>query len=147
MNAQPDAEILGVRGGGRLYRMPATAYAREVRPGTAMTAVRVSVGSEWLTADLGEAREVRGVELRTHGRLLELPRDLAVDVSLDGSQWTRAFEQRPGGLAFLGALDSPRVIPIRIDLGDVSARSVRINTPLLGAGALTLYTPRATGAH
>ena len=141
MNAQADAEILGVRGGGRLYRMPAAAYAREPRPGTALTHVRVAANDDWLTADLGEPTEVRGLELRVGARLLRLPRDLAIDVSVDGAQWTRAFEQRPGGLAFLGALAAPRTIPIRVDLGDLRARYLRINAPLLGTRALTVYAP------
>ena len=32
-----------------------------------------------------------------------------------------------------------RVMPLRVDLEDVTARYVRVNTPAFRAGALTLY--------
>jgi hypothetical protein len=77
----------------------------------------------------------------THGNLVWLPRDLRVDTSLDGTRWVTAFEDRPGGLALTGALQLPRVMPLRVDLRDVTGRYVRVNAPGFGAQAITIYQP------
>ena len=64
---------------------------------------------------------------------------LLIDVSPDGTAWRRVFEERPGALALTGALDLPRVIPLRVDLQDVTARFVRVNTPAFRPSSLTIY--------
>ena len=138
MDQQPDATMLGIEGGGRLYRMPPTAYPREVRAGQPIADAAVTVGGDWLLADVRQPRTVRSVELRTHGKLLRLPRDLRIETSVDGTKWELAFEDRPGGLALIGALELPRVIPLRVDLKDVTARYVRVNVPAFGTRALTI---------
>ena len=139
MDAQPDATMLGVQGGGRLYRMAPAPYAAEVRPGAAIDAAIARVDGEWIVANVGQARDIRGLELRTGGNLVRLPKDLRIDTSVDGTRWETAFEGRPGGLALVGALQQPLVIPLRVDLRDVTARYVRVNAPAFGAKAITLY--------
>jgi hypothetical protein len=141
MDAQPAAELVGIEGGSRLYRMAPAAYAREVRPGQPVAEAVVIGSPEWLTADLRTVCPVRGIEVRTNGDLVRLPADLLVQTSVDGVQWTTAFEDRPGGLVLIGALRLPRVMPIRLDLGDVAARYVRVNTPAFRPGAVTIYAP------
>ncbi len=141
MDQQADATLLGIEGGGRMYRMPAVAYAREWRAGQPIAAAAVTVAGDWLVADLQQPRAIRGVELRTHGKLLRLPRDLRIETSVDGVQWEAAFDDRPGGLALVGALKLPRVIPLRVDLRDVTARYVRANVPAFGTGAMTIFAP------
>ena len=138
MDAQ-QAQFLGIQSAGRMYLMPPTAYGRGVRPGPSIDEAAVRVDGDWIVADVQQPRGIRTVELRTHGNLLRLPREILIDVSLDGTTWRRVFEERPGGLALAGALDLPRVIPLRIDLQDVTARFVRINTPAFGARAVTVY--------
>jgi hypothetical protein len=83
----------------------------------------------WLIADLHRAQPVRGLELRTHGALHPMPDELVVQTSVDGTTWKTAFDDRPGGLLLFGALASPRLVPLRIDLQDVAARYVRLDTP------------------
>jgi len=119
--------------------MPAAPFARQIRPGMAIDDASVRVENEWIVADLQRARAVRGMELRTHGNLVRLPADLRVETSLDGVRWDTAFDDRPGGLALVGALDLPRVIPLRLDLSDVTARYVRVNAPAFGPRALTIF--------
>jgi hypothetical protein len=129
MNSLPDAQLLGGQGGGPLYRLPAAPYAREPRPGTAIDGVSLSSDPGWLIADLHTVRPVRGLELRTYGALHPMPDELVVQTSVDGTHWTTVFDDRPGGLLLAGALASPRVVPLRLDLQDVSARYVRLDTP------------------
>jgi hypothetical protein len=142
MEAQAGAEFLGVEGGGRLYRMTAAPYAPGVRPGVAIDVAVARVDGDWIVADLQQAKSLRGLELRTYGNLVRLPRDLRIDTSVDGTEWRSAFDERPGGVALRGALELPRVMPIRIDLRDVAARYVRVNAPAFGAPSLTIYGPK-----
>jgi hypothetical protein len=139
MDAQANATMLGIEGGGRLYRMGPAPYARDVRPGTAIAAATVRVEGDWIVADAQRPVAIRGLELRTHGNLLRLPKDLVVETSLDGARWDTAYNERPGGLALIGALQLPRVIPLRVDLGDVTARYVRVNAPGFGPRAVTIF--------
>lgn len=141
MDAQAGAELLGVEGGGRLYHMAAAPYAREVRPGVAIDAAVAHVAGNWIVADVQQARSLRGLELRTYGSLVPLPRALRIDTSVDGTDWQPAFDERPGGLVLRGALEQPRVMPIRIDLQDVAARYVRVNAPAFGPRSITIYGP------
>jgi hypothetical protein len=141
MEAQPGAELLGIEGGGRLYRMGPTAYAREARPGRPLADAAVEASLQWLTADLHAVQPVRSIEVNTNGNLVRLPKDLHIQTSVDGVQWTTAFEDRPGGLVLTGALRLPGVMPILVDLSDVEARYVRVNTPAFRQAALTIYTP------
>ncbi len=139
LDGQPETTMLGVEGGGRLYRMAPAAYAAGPRPGAAIADALARVDGDWIVADVGRARAMRGLELRTGGNLVRLPRDLRIDVSVDGTRWETAFEERPGGMALLGALQQPLVIPLRVDLRDVSARYVRVNAPAFGAKAVTVF--------
>ena len=67
--------------------MPPAPYAAEVRPGTAVDAA-TRVDGDWIVADLRQARDpCAGLELRTHGNLVRLPKDLRIDTSVDGVQW------------------------------------------------------------
>jgi hypothetical protein len=141
MDAQAGAELVGIEGGGRLYRMAPAAYARDVRPSRPVAEAVVAASPEWLTADLQAVHAVRGIEVNTNGNLVRLPKDLHVQTSVDGVQWTTAFEDRPGGLVLIGALRDPRLMPIRLDLGDVDARFVRVNTPAFRPGTVTIYAP------
>jgi hypothetical protein len=142
MGAQSGAELLGVEGGGRLYHMAAAPYARDVRQGVAIDAAVARVDGDWIVVDVQQTRSLRGLELRTYGNLVRLPRDLRIDTSADDAQWQNAFEERPGGLVLRGAVEQPRVMPIRIDLRDVTARYVRVNAPAFGPRSITIYEPR-----
>ena len=129
MNSQAEAQLLGVQGGGAVYRMPPAPYARAPRDGTPIDGAALSSDEGWLIADLHRVQPVRGLELRTHGVLHPMPDELIVQTSVDGRSWTTAFDDRPGGVLLAGALASPLVVPLRIDLQDVPARYVRLDTP------------------
>jgi hypothetical protein len=141
LDAQNDAQLLGVSGGGRVYRMPPSAYPRQVTTGPALRPVSVQSRDQWLTADLGEPGTVRAIQLRTDGHLLRLPAVMRVETSADGSGWTPALEEAPGALALVGVLAEPRAIPLRLILPDVRTRYIRINAGRFNADAVTIFGP------
>jgi hypothetical protein len=87
MDAQPDAQLIGITGAGRLYRLPAAPFAPQVSPGDPLVPVRSASDSGWITLDLGAARTVRAVELRTRGHFALVRGTLRVETSLDGRVW------------------------------------------------------------
>jgi hypothetical protein len=141
MDKQPDTVMLGIEGGGRLYRMAPAPYAQEVRAGAAIGDAIVRAEADWLVADVLQARALRGIELRVYGKIWRLPKELRIETSADGAHWQPAFEGGPAGLALVGALDRPAVLPLRVDLRDVVARYVRVNAPVLGVGGMIIYAP------
>jgi len=141
MDAQNDAQMLGVSGGGRLYFMPPASFARQVSTGPSLTPARVTVDAGWLVAELASPAPVRAVVLRTRGHVVWLQQTVRVDTSLDGVTWSVAAEEPSGGLAFVGVLADPRSVPVRIFVPDVPARFVRINGGPFGVGAMTVFGP------
>src|SRR4051812_18651317 len=140
MAAQHGAELIGVSGGGRVYRMGPAPFGGQLRAGAALAAT-ASIDDPWLMADLGSVQTVRMVELRTHGNLVRLPAAIQIESSEDGREWTRQVEQAPGAPALIGALASPRVVPLQIFVPDARARFVRINATRFGPRAVTVYGP------
>ena len=137
IGAQPGVEFLGVQSGGGLYRLPALPYAPSRRPVRSVTA-SVTQDPGWLIADLAGPRTVRAIQVRTGDDFRLLPPSLTVQASMDGRSWTTVHDGGPGGAAMLGALEQPQAVPIYIELQDVSARYVRVNTPIYGPQALTV---------
>jgi hypothetical protein len=138
---QPGVEMLGVSGGGLVFKLPPAGFRQEVAPGPALTALRGDVSGDALVVDLGEPRIARWIDLRTFGYLTRLPKLVRIEASLDGAAWTPVHEDWPGGAALAGALADPRVVPLRLLLPDVRARYFRVNTPRLGPRAVTIYAP------
>ena len=82
--------------------------------------------------DLGDVRQVEGVEMIIAGYIADFPRALAVDLSPDQAAWSTVWEGEPVLLAYAAALESPGTIPLRLPAGNRPARYVRL---------------RQTGAH
>ena len=141
MDAQPEARMAGITGGGRLYEMSPAPYRPIVREGPALPARTVDARAEWLVADLGSETTVRAVDLRTRGHVTRLPAIVRVETSIDGLTWSVAADEPPGGLALVGALADPLDVPLRLLVPEARARFVRINTPWFGTGALTIHGP------
>jgi hypothetical protein len=141
MDAQNDAQMIGVTGAGRLYLMPAAPFPRQVTLGQPLAVARGDSGGGWLTFDLGAARTVRAVQLQTRGHYVLLRPTVSVETSLDRAAWSPAAEEPAGGLALAGSFVDPRGVPIRVVLPDPSARYVRVNTPAFNLAAVTLYGP------
>ena len=141
MDAQGEAQMIGINGAGRLYLMPAAPFPPQVTIGAALTPARSDSGSGWLTFDLGTVRTVRAVELRTRRHLDLLRPTLRVETSMDGSTWTTAADEAPGALALAGALREPLVVPVRVLLPDPSVRFVRVNAPAFSPSDVTIFGP------
>jgi hypothetical protein len=141
MDAQPEARMTGVTGGGRLYEMSPAPYKAIVQVGPALQPRQVEAVEGWLAADLGARATVRAVDLWTRGNVTRLPDLVRVESSMDGRTWSVAAEEAPGGLALAGALADPLGVPIRIVLPDVAARFVRINAPWFRPAMLTIHGP------
>ena len=139
--AQPGAQMLGVTGAGRIYRIPAAPYVAEPNPGTSIPISHAVATGGWLLGDLGAPKIVRFVELMTWGNVARLPGSLTIETSLNGADWQIAADEPPGGAAFVGALADPRAVPVRVVVPDVTARYIRVNAPTLRPAALKVYGP------
>jgi F5/8 type C domain-containing protein len=86
---------------------------REQRPGDAFT------------VDLGNPREVSGAELLIAGFVVDFPRTLSIDTSIDGQQWSQAWKGATAVLALSAALEDPLNIPMPFGFEPRPARYVR----------------------
>jgi hypothetical protein len=141
MNAQIEARLVNVSSAGRLYVMPAAPFAQQVAVGAPIAIAHGENSGGWLTFDLGTARAVRAVELRTRGHFVLLGATVRVETSLDGISWALAADAPSGALALNGVLREPLAAPVRVSLADPSARFVRIDTPAFGVTAVTVFGP------
>jgi hypothetical protein len=82
-------------------------------------------GDETVVADLGATRHVSGLLLCQGTYASQYPRNLVVDVSIDGRTWMLAWSGRTAMLTFEGALADPRAVPIGISI-ERDARFVRL---------------------
>ena len=86
---------------------------REQRPGDAFT------------VDLGSPRRVNGAELLTSGFVGDFPRTLLIETSLDGEQWSQAWNGDGALLALSAALEDPLNVPMPFEFEPRAARYVR----------------------
>jgi hypothetical protein len=126
----PGAEMLGVSGAGRVYRLPPAPYEKVYADAAPLTGVAVRRTSDYLVADAGKAVAVEGIELPIYGYLPQLPEWLRIEVSEDGETWTLAHEERPGGATLIAVLREPHDMPLRIRFDRRRARYLRVNAPL-----------------
>jgi hypothetical protein len=76
--------------------------------------------------DLGAVRRVDVVELQIGGFHADFPRDLRVEVSVDGVTWTTVWAGRTAADALWAAIEDPRRLPLRFSAGGADARLVRL---------------------
>ena len=89
----------------------------ESGPQTTRTAVEV---------DLGGVHTVIGIDLLLGPFVGDFPRGLIVDASEDGQAWTEIWSGSSAGLAFVGAFESPRDVPLRYRFAPTRARLLRM---------------------
>ncbi len=81
---------------------------------------------QWLIADLGQVREVAGVTHALGEYARDFPRLLAIDLSLDGSEWVQVWEGRTVVQAFLAATDAPIEAKMRFAFAPRQGRYLRL---------------------
>jgi hypothetical protein len=81
---------------------------------------------QWLVLDLGVEREIGGLTHSLGDSFLDFPRRLAIEVSLDGQNWARAWEGPTAARAFLALVRGPREGAMRFAFPPQKARFVRL---------------------
>jgi len=81
---------------------------------------------QWFVLDLGDVHEVGGVMHALGEYARDFPRLLAIDLSLDGSNWQQVWEGQTAALAFLAAVREPRGASMHIEFAPRRARFVRL---------------------
>lgn len=81
---------------------------------------------QWLVIDLGETRRVAGISHALGLYARDFPRQLRIEVSLDGQAWTTAWEGATAAAAFLAAVRAPLVADMRFAFEPRDARFVRL---------------------
>jgi hypothetical protein len=84
------------------------------------------LGAEELVVDLGGVLQVGGVRLSLGPFVDAFPRELIVDVSADGAEWTTVWQGPGAGPATLAAVRDPRAVPLTIDFAGRAARFVKL---------------------
>ena len=84
------------------------------------------LGHEVLTADLGRVSTVGvvGLSLGTSGT--NFPRELAIDVSVDGRAWQRVWQGDVVGQMMTAAFESPTTVPLAVSFTPTGGRYVRV---------------------
>jgi hypothetical protein len=80
-----------------------------------------------LTLDLGRVARAGALRLAQGREPLAYPRALRVDRSTDGVTWARAWEGRGAALAWLAAVEAPRLIEVSIPFPACDARYLRVS--------------------
>jgi hypothetical protein len=141
MDAQNDAQMLGVSGAGRLYLLPVAGYRPTITTGAPLPPIGSRTEDIWVVQDLGKPATVRAVEIRTRGHYILLGRTVLVQTSMDGGTWTTVADEPPGGLALAGAMAEPLAVPVRLIVPDITARYVRASAAAFGVQAMRVYGP------
>ena len=80
----------------------------------------------WVVATLDSTRVVGGVTTSIGDFLLDFPRRLAIDTSIDGDVWESAWEGPTFAQTFLGFVRAPRDAELRFSFAPHEARFVRL---------------------
>jgi hypothetical protein len=83
-------------------------------------------GGEEIVLDLGDAHEVSQVSLAQGAFMMEYPRQVAVDLSLDGGQWREVRRADVLAATLSAAIDDPAQVRVRLAFPGQPARYVRI---------------------
>jgi hypothetical protein len=83
-------------------------------------------GDESFTADLEQVFQIGGVTLGMGRSATGFPRELAVDVSLDGTQWTEAWHGETAAQTVAAAIDDPIGATVSLPFAAQRGRYIRL---------------------
>jgi hypothetical protein len=95
-------------------------------PATAWIAGESQDGREQFVVDLGETVHARGVIVGLGGRSAAFPRVLAVDASVDGTEWTEVWHGATAAMTLATAIEDPRAIAVPFMFAPREARYIRV---------------------
>ncbi len=153
LEAHPGAKHICTEGNQSLYRIAPPPRAELVPPaGTPLQAavIRANVNEPAITLmfdqdlrtrwesgpqtdrtmieiDLGAVRTVSGLDLMLGPFGEDFPRGLKIDVSDNAAEWRTVWEGGSAGLAFAGAFEAPREVPLRYRFTPALARYIRMS--------------------
>ena len=78
-----------------------------------------------MTADLGTEATVGGVEMTLGGFVMDFPRQLSIETSLDNARWSQAWTGNVPLLTISAALEDPLHLTLPFEFVPRSARYVR----------------------
>jgi hypothetical protein len=104
----------------------------------------------WILIDLGAAREVGGVTHFIGDYLLDFPRQLVIDASVDGQSWEPVWNGSAAAPTFLAYVREPRLAGLRFAFAPRPARFIRLrqleNYPSMWrVSELNVHTPSRQG--
>jgi hypothetical protein len=83
-------------------------------------------GDESFTADLEQVFQIGGITLGMGRSATGFPRELAVDVSLDGTQWTEAWHGETAAQTVAAAIDDPIGATVSLPFAAQRGRYIRL---------------------
>ena len=147
----PDAQLICAEGHQTLYRLRsrgasvasasgATLPIAEVRPNVNSDKASLMTDGDRTTRwesgpqtertaidiDLSAVHTVTGVELSLGPFVADFPRALLIEVSDEGQAWREVWRGGSAGLAFSGAFDAPREVPMRYRFAPATTRFLRL---------------------
>jgi hypothetical protein len=123
----PGVERGEVTGAGTSYVLQAQPRNRQPRGSTVHPFTATLLPREHAVIDLGEPQVLRTLEFPLRNQYPRLGRQIAIEISDDGMNWSTSWEGMTGGLAVAGALEDQVVVPIRFMLPDIRTRYLRIH--------------------
>jgi hypothetical protein len=76
--------------------------------------------------DLGDTKSVTGLQLMLGPYVEDFPRALSIAALGEGAVWKEIYRGATAGLAFAGALEAPRDVPLTFRFAPVRTRSLRL---------------------
>jgi hypothetical protein len=79
-----------------------------------------------LNIDLGDTKSVTAVQLMLGPFVEDFPRALSIEALGKGAAWQELYRGGTAGLAFVGALQRPKDVPLTFEFAPVHARYLRL---------------------
>ena len=123
----PQIVRTGSGNAGATYVLPAQPRERMPASGTVLEAQQTRLPRAHVQLAFARTVVVRTIEFPLRRHYAQLGERFAVEASDDAKAWRMVWLDWTGGRALAGALEDPRLVPVRIPLPDVTARFLRIH--------------------
>jgi hypothetical protein len=124
----------GATSGGR--QLPVAVIRPNVNDGAVTAMIDQDRSTRWesgpqsertfVELDLGSVKTVAGVDLLLGPFVQDFARGLIIEASEDGTSWKEVWQGGSAGLAFVGAFEAPRDVPLRYRFPPTPARLLRM---------------------